>query len=376
MGLIMVNKERLLDDFLEFTAIEGVSRNEAEVINDVKRRLDKLGIRYTVDNAGEKFGGNSGNLIAYFPGTVPGKTFCLSAHVDTISSSAGKPYEKDGVIYSDGKTVLGADDRAGAAAMLEAVQCVIEQGVDHPDIELLFLVGEEIGLFGSKYLDYGKLKSTYGFVLDSSADPGKIVSHAPTHMSCGITVRGKAAHAAIAPELGVHAIKIAAEGIYNTKVGRITDDSTVSIGVINGGTKTNVVPDLVEIAAEVRGLNKEEVPGHKATLENNFKAAAEKYGGEVSFDWNTEYNGFKLGEDSGIISLTKKAMKSAGLEPELIKFVGGSDANNFNENGITSVNLGFGYKKNHSNEEYMKVDFLNSMTEVIFEVIRLSGSAK
>ncbi len=369
----MINHERLIKNFLEITAIEGVSRNEAGVMNEIQKRLDELGIGYVQDKAGEKFDGNCGNLIARIPGTIPGEAFCFSAHVDTIQSSCGTPYIKDGVIYSDGKTVLGADDRAGAAIMLEAVESAFEQKIDFPDIELLFLVGEEIGLFGSRFLDYSLVKSKYGFVIDSSADLGKIVSHAPDHSSCKIEVFGKASHAAIAPEQGIHAIKIAADGIHNTELGRVSENSTVSIGVINGGTKTNITPEHVEVQGEIRSLDKSETPVYKEKLEANFKNAAEQYGGSVKFEWQEEYSGFKLEDNSRIIEWISSALTNAGIDPEPIKFVGGSDANNFNQNGIQTVNLGLGYKKNHSNEEYIKVDDLVGMGNTVLEIIKLSG---
>ncbi|MFC1477218.1 M20/M25/M40 family metallo-hydrolase [candidate division KSB1 bacterium] len=368
----MINHERLRRNFLELTVIEGVSGNEERIMNEIKGRLDRLDIQYAQDDAGNGFGGECGNVIAFIPGTEKGKPFFMSAHVDTISSSSGKPVIREGVFYSDGSTILGADDRAGVAAMLEAAEAVIEHNIPHTGLELLFLVGEEIGLCGSKYLDYDLIKSASGFVLDSSADLGKVVSHAPTHSSCRITVRGKAAHGAIAPELGIHAIKIAADAIHNIEVGRVTDNTTVSIGTIKGGTKVNVVPDFVEIKGEIRSLDEAEIPEYTQKIETCFRDAAEHYGGSIDIEWKSEYKGFKLDEGHNVIRWIIRAMEQADVIPGLIKFIGGSDANNFNRHGIPTINLGLGYKKNHSNEEYMKVDDLIGITEIVMELIRLS----
>ena len=366
----MINDERLKRNFLEITALEGVSRNESGAMNEIKKRLDRLGVEYAQDSAGEKFAGDCGNVIARIPGTADGEGFFLAAHVDTIASSAGKPYIRDGVFYSDGKTVLGADDRAGVAVMLEVTETLLNSDVSYPDIELVFLVGEEIGLYGSRFLDYSLLNSKYGFVIDSSADLGKVVSHAPDHHSCAITVTGKPAHAAIAPELGIHAIKMAAEGIYKTDIGRVSDNSTMSIGVISGGTKTNVVPEKVEIMGEIRSLDSTEIPGLKERFERPFKEAAETYGGTVSFEWEEEYGGFNIKPESPFSLRVAAGYRACGIEPEFIKFVGGSDANNFNARGLPTFNLGQGYKKNHSNEEYLKVDDLLGIARVVIELAK------
>lgn len=369
----MINKDRLIENFLMLTALDGVSRNERFAMDEIKRQLEQMGVVCFEDSAGEKFEGNCGNVIARIPGTIPGEPFFFSAHVDTIQPSNGSPHIKDGVFYSDGNTILGADDRAGVAAMIEAVQTAKEQNTRHTGIELLFLVGEEVGLFGSKFIDYNRIESKNGFVLDSSADLGKIVSRAPTHLSCKIEIKGQAAHAAIAPEQGVHAIKIASEAIHNTELGRVSGNTTVSIGTINGGTKSNIIPDRVEIDGEIRCLDDSEIPVYKAKLERNFTEAANKHGGKFEIKWEQEYSGFMIHESANLVTWICEAMKNTGIEPELIKFIGGSDANNFNQKGIPTVNLGIGYKKNHSKDEYMSVDDLVGITKAAYEVIKLSG---
>ena len=369
----MIDRKRLIENFLSLTVIEGVSREEREAMEEVKRRLDRLGIKYTQDNAGENFGGCCGNIIAHVPASGAGGTpFFMSAHVDTIQSSKGSPHIKDGVIYSDGNSVLGADDRAGVAQILEVIESAQEQNLEHPDITLLFLVAEEIGLYGSKYIDYSKFDCAFGFVFDSSADFGKIVSHAPTQLSFLINVLGKAAHGAIAPELGVHAIKIAADAIAKTDVGRVDPDSTVSIGTIHGGTKINVIPDRVEIKGEIRSLDDARIPDYQKKIVNTFEGAAHHFGGKVTFQWDEAYKGFKLEKDHTLIRWIFRAMKNINIEPELIPFIGGSDANNFNANGIPTINLGQGYKKNHSIEEYIAVDDLVGLAQLGYEVIKLS----
>lgn len=369
----MIDRKRLIENFLFLTSIEGISREEREAMEDMKSRLDKLGIKHTQDSAGERFGGSCGNVIAKVPATgSAGAPFFMSAHVDTIQSSKGAPQIKEGVIFSDGNSVLGADDRAGIAQILEIIESAQEHNLEHPEITLLFLVAEEIGLYGSKYLDYSKIDCSFGFVFDSSADFGKVVSQAPTQLSFIINVLGKAAHGAIAPELGVHAIKIAADAIAKTDVGRVDPDSTVSIGTIHGGTKTNVIPDMVEIKGEIRSLNDARIPEYEKKIINTFEGAARDFGGKVTFKWDEAYKGFKLEESHPLIQWILQAMRNSNIEPELIPFIGGSDANNFNANGIPTINLGQGYKKNHSTEEYIAIGDLEGLAQVGYEIIKLS----
>ncbi|MCP4726481.1 MAG: M20/M25/M40 family metallo-hydrolase [bacterium] len=373
----MINEERLIQNFLSLTKIEGISKNEREVADELKKRLDKLNIPYEEDDAGKKISGNCGNLIAALPGTdAKGITFCFTGHMDTIASSHCEPEIRDGVIYSDGKAVLGADDRAGIAAALEAVEAAKELNLNYPDIELIFLVAEEIGLLGSRNIDFSRLKSKYCFVLDSSSSVGKIIRNAPTHMSFSIEIKGKSAHAAIAPQDGVNAIKIAAEAISNIDVGRINEDTTVNFGTIKGGTKTNNVPDLVEIEGELRSLSAEKIPAEQAKIEKAYHSAAEKYGGKCIFDWDKEYSGFLLDEDNAIIDWVRNAMRLADVKPELTQVLGGSDANNFNEQGIPSLNLGIGYAKNHSPDEYMPIEDLVKMANICLEIIKYSANIR
>ncbi len=373
----MIRKDRLLENFISLTSIEGVSKKEREVADEVKKRLDGLKIPYVEDDTGAKISGNCGNIIATAQGKETKSTpFCFTAHLDTISTSYCKPVIREGVIYSDGKVVLGADDRAGIAAALEAIEAAIELDLNYPDIELIFLVAEEIGLLGSRNLDFSGLKSKYGFVLDSSSAVGKIIRNAPTHYSFEIDVRGRSAHAAIAPQDGVNAIKIAAEAIDKVNVGKVNEDTTVNIGTIKGGTKTNNVPDLVEIEGELRSLTQPKIPEEQEKIEKAFNIAAEKYGGECLFKWDLEYSGFLLDDDNVIIDWVSNAMRLAGVKPELTQVLGGSDANNFNEQGIPSVNLGVGYAKNHSPDEFMPVDDLVKMAEICLEIIKYSSNIR
>ncbi len=195
--------------------------------------MEKIGLEVYMDDAGEKVGSNSGNLIGKLRGNTDGETILFSAHMDTVSPGIGiKPIIKDGVIYSDGTTILGGDDKAGIAAILEAIEIIVENNIPHGDIEVVFSIFEEGGLFGAKNLDYTKLNAKVGFVLDSGGEPGQIIVQGPAQNKINAKFIGKEAHAGVAPENGISAIQIAAEAISNMKLLRIDEETTANIGYI------------------------------------------------------------------------------------------------------------------------------------------------
>ena len=167
----MINEKRLLDRFLKYVQIDSPTKFEREFAEYLMKEMEEMGLEVYMDDAGEKVGSNSGNVIGKLKGNTNGQTILFSAHMDTVSPGKGiKPVIKDGVIYSDGTTVLGGDDKAGIAAILEAVETVIEQDIPHGDIEIVFSIYEEGGLFGAKNLDYSKLKAKrdlYSIVVES-----------------------------------------------------------------------------------------------------------------------------------------------------------------------------------------------------------------
>ena len=157
----MTNRDRLLILFEQLIAFDSPSYGEREICDFIKGRLADLGIAVCEDGTAKKIGGNCGNLYAYVDGALnlPPLLFC--AHMDTVEPSRGKQMRiaADGTITSDGKTVLGADDCAGIAAILEALTAVAESGRPHRPVEILFTVAEEPYCVGIQQFDFSKLRS-------------------------------------------------------------------------------------------------------------------------------------------------------------------------------------------------------------------------
>ncbi|MDO5726055.1 MAG: M20/M25/M40 family metallo-hydrolase [Tissierellia bacterium] len=361
----------MLDRFLRYIQIDSETLYERDFAEVLMKELKELGFEVEMDDAGEKTGSNSGNVIAKKKGNKPGKTIMLTAHMDTVTPGKGiKPEIRDGVIYSDGTTILASDDKAGVAAIMETMERLKEENADHADIEIVFSIFEEGGLFGAKNMDVSKLESEYAFVFDSSGDPGQIIVQGPAQYKIDVEFKGKAAHAGVAPETGVSAIMIAAEAISNMKLLRIDEETTANIGSIEGGGPTNIVTDSVKIKAEARSLDNDKLQAQVDHMVKCVKDAQEKYGIEANIKTDLAYSAFKTEEDDEIVKIAKTAMKNAGLEAVLAKSGGGSDTNIYAGKGMKAVNFGVGMKNCHSVDEHIKVEHLYQSCELVYQIVK------
>lgn len=368
----MINEKRLLERFLNYVQIDSPTKYEREFAEYIMKEMEKMGLEVHMDDAGEKVGSNSGNVIGRLKGNTDGEAILFSAHMDTVSPGKGiKPVIKDGVIYSDGTTVLGGDDKAGIAAILEAIETVIEKGIPHGDIEVVFSIYEEGGLYGAKNLDYTKLKAKKGFVLDSGGNPGEIIIQGPAQNKIYAKFIGKEAHAGVAPENGISAIQMAAEAISNMKLLRIDEETTANIGVISGGEATNIVTKEVKIQGEARSLSDEKLQKQTEHMVKCCEEAAQKFGGKVEVEVDHSYGAFKVEEDAEIVQKVKEACRNIGLEPYTTSSGGGSDTNILNANGIVAVNLGIGERKPHTVEEHIHIKDLENAARLVLEIIKV-----
>ncbi|OPZ74347.1 MAG: Carboxypeptidase G2 precursor [Firmicutes bacterium ADurb.Bin456] len=365
-----VRPERLIGEFLELVQVDSVSGKERQIADLLIRKLADLGLEVREDGAGIEAGSNSGNVIGWLPGTGKGPVIMLCSHMDTVEPGIGvKPVLKNGVIRSAGNTVLGADDKAGIATILEVLRIIRELRLEHGGLEIIFTIREEDGLYGAKNLKYHQLKACCGFVLDSDGAPGTIVNRAPSQDRIVITIRGKAAHAGLNPEDGINAIKVASEAIAQMKLGRIDHETTCNIGIISGGRAANIVPESVTIQGEARSLNRSKRETQTARMCQAVSEAAENYKAGADITVETIYNDFHLGEESPPVKIAQEAAFRLGLKPALEKTGGGSDANIFNQMGIPTVVLGVGMKKAHTCDEYITTADLVNNARYLLEII-------
>jgi tripeptide aminopeptidase len=370
MGVL--KEQRVVQEFLELVQIDSVSGRERRVADWLKEKLSTLGLAVQEDAAGGKVGSDTGNVIGRLPAAGgSGPALLLCAHMDTVEPGCGvKPRVEDGVVRSSGDTVLGADDKAGIAAILEALRLLQEKGIRHGGLELVFTIWEEGGLLGAKNLDYSLLTATAGYVLDSDGPAGTIVTTAPTQDRIGAVVRGRAAHAGINPEDGINAIQVASKAISSMKVGRIDAETTSNIGIISGGKAVNIVPDSVSIQGESRSLDAAKRAAQTESMCRALRDAAAEAGTTVDIVTETIYDSFSLEPTSFVVRAAVEAARSMGLEPRLEKTGGGSDANIFNSRGIAVAVLGIGMKKVHTTEEYIALTDLVNNAAYLVEVIK------
>lgn len=374
----MVNKKRVLAEFYELIGITCSTRAEREVADIVKAKLAAIGLAVDEDDAGGKIGGNCGNVLGYLKGNVPSaQTLMLSAHLDSVEPCGGiTPQLKDGIITSGGDTVLGGDDKAGVVGILEALRMIRETGVAHGDIQVVFTVAEEGGLNGSKNIDKARLKADFGFVLDSSGSPGEIITAAPGQNNIKIVVKGKTAHAGIAPEEGINAIVVAGKALAALKQGRIDAETTANVGSIKGGQATNIVPDYVEIICEARSRNAEKLAVQTKHMADTFEQVAAANGAKAEITVKGVYEPYVLTADMPVVALARRAAESIGLSPDFMATGGGSDANFFNAYGVPSAVLAVGMSKVHTTAEYIKEADLYATAELVTALIKTVAETK
>lgn len=355
-----VNEEKLVQLFLEMAKINGPSSKESLVAAYLEEALPKLGFQLTYDEAHNQFNGEVGNLIAWHPGTddsIPPLFF--STHMDTVLPTEHlKPIIKDGIIYSDGTTILGADDRAALASYIEAMRAVIESGVPHGPIELILTVNEQAGLVGAKYMDYDKIKSKNGYIFDSSGDVGQIILQGPYSSRIWFTVKGNAAHIALNADAGNNAFIIASEGLLAMNLGEIDSETLANIGIIHGGELTSIIPGTVTLGGEVRSFSKQKLEAQLKHMQKAMENAAEQYKGTVEVSIEEKYLGFNISKEDQLVQTVQKAADNICVSSYLTKTLGGADTNILNENGLTCITLGNGFQNIHSFRECISIENL------------------
>jgi tripeptide aminopeptidase len=365
------NSERLVKIFVDLISIDAVSGNEKPVADYISSFLGYYDIDIVEDCAGKASGGNSGNLIATIPGDGEHSQVALMAHMDTIQSTWGvKPVITNEIIKSNGNTILGADNRAGIAIILYVVEQIKENSFKLPPFEVIFTIGEETGLYGSMHLELNRVKSKTIFILDSSASPGAYVLTAPYALEFEIDLIGQSSHAAVNPDNGVNAIKMAAEFVQRTRLGQIDDSTTINIGKILGGEANNLIPSKTNLTGEIRSLSKEIIQQQVLMLEKSLENIVAEYGGHFNISTAEAFPGYCLSEDSKMIQNLYKSMIKVGLEPLPLNYKGGSDANILNNRGLQAVNLGIGAKNPHSYDEYIKVADMTVMVNLVYHLLK------
>ena len=353
----------IVELFCSLVRIDSESGDEGRFIADLAGLLEE-------ELEAETETDSYGNLIGRVEATgSTAEPVLLGAHADTVKPGKGiRPVIEDGVIRSEGETILGADDKAGIAEIIAA----IKEAKRHPPIEIVITRGEEVGLLGARNLDLGRISSKRAFIIDGER-LDQVIIGGPTHISFDATITGRAAHAGMEPEKGISAIRVAAKAICNLREGRIDEETTANIGIIEGGLIRNGVPERATVKGECRSLNHEKALKHARSIRLAFEEAARKAGARLEFEERIEYEAFSLPEGAKIVRTALDAVRSAGLTPEAKVITGGTDALILANRGLEAVVLGFGGEGAHSTSERIAIADLKKGSEIIANLIESLG---
>ena len=360
----------VLDLFTELAAVPSPPGEERGVADLVTKYLRDCGLEVDEDAAGPGIGSTMGNLYTRIEPTAEGEPLLLCAHLDTVPPTAAiEPVVEDGVVRNAAGTILGADDKAAVAVMLEATRRLLAEGRAHAGIELLFTPKEEVGLIGAYAFDHKRLRARIGYVYDQAAPIGVVILGAPFSQSLEVTFHGRAAHSGMQPEDGRSAIIAAARAISELRLGRVDEDSTANVGTITGGTATNIVPEWCTFVAEARSQDERKLADLIQEMQDAITFAAGVAECDVETKMRKSYRGYRFAKSDRAVALAAGALAACGHEVSYELSGGAADANVFNERGLECVNLANGMTDIHTPAEHISVADLEAMVDVTLALV-------
>jgi tripeptide aminopeptidase len=357
-------RSRLEDTFVALCEIESPSGAEAEAARYLRTSLGALGLTVFEDATATETGAACGNLHVRLPAPEGARTVMLCAHIDTVPLADRVEVElADGVFRNRRETILGADNKAAVAVLLE----IARESVAKPPpvgIDLVFTTSEEIGLRGAHAFDVGRLGADFGYAFDHASPIGELILAAPTYYRVIGQFVGRAAHSGLRPEEGRSAIAAAAEAIHSLKLGRLDEETTANVGVIEGGTATNVVPERCRVEAEVRSLDDAKASDHMREMVDTLTWAASATETDVDVTIEEQFRAYRIPPSEPVVTVAESALRDCGIEPLHRVSGGGSDVNAFTAKGFRCLNVANGTEANHSRDERVSAWALEKMLEV------------
>ena len=381
---IAFDSDAAVQRLVRFLSVNAITGHEGPIGKELAAALAEVGVpakAITFDDAHKRIPEPTpiGNLIVKLPGSGKkgAKPILFMTHMDTVPLCAGakpKVVGKRVVNELEGTTALGGDNRSGCAVLVTLAAELIKQNLPHPPITLLFTVREESGLFGAKHLNPADLGGpTVGFNFDGKSAADVIVGAIGADRWT-VDIRGKAAHAGVAPEKGISATMVLAlalaevhQGGWFGKVAKDGREGTSNVGFVgtadgkSAGDATNVVTDFVHVKGESRSHDAKFVREITAAFKVAFTNAAAKVkdsdgrSAKVKFTSRLDYVPFKLKADAPVVKLAEAAIRNVGRTPNLRVTNGGLDANWMVKHGIPTVTFGAGQNEIHTVKEYVNL---------------------
>jgi tripeptide aminopeptidase len=366
----------VLDLFLELAAVPSPSGEERAVADRVIGYLRDCGLETDEDGSGPGIGSTAGNVFTRLEPNVAGEPVFLCAHFDTVPpTDAIDPVVEDGIVRNARPTILGSDNKAAIAVMLEATRRVLAENRPHAGLELVFTPKEEVGLLGAFAFDHNRLAARTGYVYDQAAAIGEVILGAPSAHQLDITFHGRAAHAGMYPEEGRSAIAAAARAISEMRLGRIDEETTANVGEIRGGTAANIIPEWCSLVAEARSHDDRKLADLVQEMQDALTFAAGVAEVQVETAIKRTYRAYRFKRGDLAIRLAADALERCGFAPSYALSGGAADANVFNERGLQCVNLANGMAEIHTSDEHIAVADLEAMVEVTLALLDAAASS-
>ncbi len=362
----------VLELFLQLARIPSPPGGEREVVDVCTGYLTELGLEVREDDAAGPLGGTAGNLYCRIPATAGehGTPLFLCAHTDTVPHELPiTPIVSDGIVTNAEDGILGADNKATVAAMLDAVRQLVQGGLAHAGVELVLTAQEEVGLRGAKAFDHERLQAGIGYVFDHASPIGGMVLEAPSQYSIDARFIGREAHSGIAPEQGRSAIAAAGRAIAEMRLGRIDDETTANIGLIHGGSARNIVAGQCMVSAEARSLDPTKALRQCQAMIDAITHAADAEGCEVETATTHEYEAYRLRRSEPVVVLAEQALTACGYVPEVLRTGGGADSHIFNARGRPCLNLPSGMRAIHTSSEAIAVADVEGIVRIVLALV-------
>lgn len=376
----MLNQDRLFKEFQKLVSFDTESYHEKKIGEYLTNKLIDLGMEVEVDDAKDKLAIKNhvdtsesyGNIYAFLKGNADIKPIFFNGHMDTVKPGIGKQaiLHEDGKITSNGDTVLGADDAAAVAEMIELITVIQEDHLLHGDIEIVIAICEEPFCQGASVFDYSKIKSKMGYTLDLDGKIGGAAVSAPTVLSFTITVHGKSAHAGFAPEQGIHALAASAKAISEIKMGHVNENTVANIGTIQGGMQRNSVPDKVVMTGEIRSFIHENAYAELELIQDTFTRCASEIGATVEFNVVEELKAYATSLDSSVVKRYEKACQALNIETSYISTFGGSDNHHYVNHGIEGIVIANAMNACHTTHEYTSIQEMVQVVKILLELVK------
>jgi tripeptide aminopeptidase len=374
-----INRERLASVFTTLCEIDSPSKQEGRVAAYLINLFTDMGAKVFEDDSANQTGADCGNLFVRFPGGgLDKEPVFFNCHMDTVLPAIGVKVKREGDVFSSaGDTVLGSDDKAGIAALIEVMWILQENNIPYGPVEFIFTTCEEVGLLGVKALDPANITAKIGYALDSSGI-NRVVVGAPAANRISAEIKGIASHAGLSPEKGISAIHLAAKAIARLKLGRLDSESSANIGVISGGMASNIIPESVLVQGEVRSHSVKLLQEYTQQIRSTFQEEIDSWSdpegvvnGRPSLDFSAvdDFPILKLDRDSAVIKRVEAAAASLDRELHYVVAGGGSDANIFNGYGLQCAILSTGMDKVHSTRETIKLSDMALTAELILAIL-------